>query len=61
MTTLDPGIVKSDKLSGSLLGMPGTLPKVYYQVKLEVTLLERVVGTEDNLNVEPIKIGRAHV
>ncbi|MBT4824015.1 translation initiation factor IF-2 subunit gamma [Candidatus Woesearchaeota archaeon] len=55
MTTLDPAIVKSDKLTGSIVGLPGKLPKVYYEFTLETNLLERVVGTKEDSIVEPIK------
>ncbi|MBL7054336.1 translation initiation factor IF-2 subunit gamma [Candidatus Woesearchaeota archaeon] len=56
LTSLDPAIVKSDQLTGSIVGLPGTLPEVWHELNLEVHLLERVVGTKDELNVEPIKI-----
>jgi translation initiation factor 2 subunit 3 len=55
LTSLDPAVVKSDQLTGSIVGLPGKLPKVWYEIRLEVNLLERVVGTEEELNVEPIK------
>ncbi len=56
MVSLDPSIVKSDSLSGAIVGLPGKLPKVWYVLKLKTTLLERVVGTRDSLLVEPIKM-----
>jgi translation initiation factor 2 subunit 3 len=59
MTELDPSIVKSDKLTGSLVGVEGKLPPVHYELKLDVTLLDRVVGSEKELNVEPIKMTEA--
>ena len=59
MTNLDPSIVKSDKLSGSVAGLAGKLPPVHYGLKLEVKLLERVVGSDKDLNVEPIKMTEA--
>ncbi|MBD3164081.1 translation initiation factor IF-2 subunit gamma [Candidatus Woesearchaeota archaeon] len=59
MTTLDPSIVKSDRLAGSVVGLPGTLPEVHYDLRLEVKLLERVVGTEKDLDVEPVKMKEA--
>lgn len=59
MTSLDPSIVKSDKLSGSFVGLPGKLPPVFYDLELEVHLLERVVGIKDDLNVIPIKLNEA--
>jgi translation initiation factor 2 subunit 3 len=57
MTTLDPAVVKSDKLVGAVVGLPGKLPQVWNEVKLEPSLLDRVVGAKDKLVVEPIKLG----
>lgn len=57
LTLLDPSVVKSDKLVGSLVGLPGKLPKVRNEFVLETHLLERVVGTKDKLVVDPIKLG----
>jgi translation initiation factor 2 subunit 3 len=56
MTKLDPCIVKSDKLTGNLVGLPDKLPKVWYALKLRCILLERVVGSKEELKVEPIKL-----
>ncbi len=56
MTELDPSIVKSDALSGSIVGLPGKLPPVLYEIAMDVTLLERVVGAKDKLVVEPLKM-----
>ena len=56
-TKLDPSIVKSDQLSGSLVGFPGSLPQVWTELTLEPKLLKRVVGSKEELNVEPIKRG----
>jgi len=57
MTELDPSIVKSDQLVGSVVGKPGLLPPVWHAFKLETHLLDRVVGAKDKLVVEPIKKG----
>ncbi|VVB81917.1 Translation initiation factor 2 subunit gamma [uncultured archaeon] len=57
MTTLDPSVVKSDKLVGSLVVLEGSSLKVWYEFSLEPHLLERVVGAKDKLVVEPIKLG----
>ncbi|MBW2969537.1 translation initiation factor IF-2 subunit gamma [Candidatus Woesearchaeota archaeon] len=57
MTELDPSVVKSDKLVGSLVVLEGTAPKVWNEFKLETHLLERVVGAKDKLVVEPVKLG----
>lgn len=59
LTSLDPSIVKSDQLTGSLVGLPGKLPEVWYKLELETHLLDRVVGAKDDLTVEPIKMSEA--
>ena len=54
-TFLDPAVTKSDTLAGSILGHPGELPKVWENLTLEINLLERVVGTEEEIEVDPIR------
>ncbi len=57
MTELDPSVVKSDKLVGSVIGKKGKMPPVWNKFSLKVNLLERIVGAKDKLVVEPIKKG----
>ena len=57
LTSLDPSLVKSDSLSGNVIGYPNKLPPVYYELKLKPNLLKRVVGSEKELKVNPIKKG----
>ena len=57
LTLLDPSIVQSDKLTGSVLGLAGKLPPVWNELVLEVTLLQRVVGAKEELTVQPVKMG----
>ena len=57
LTTLDPSIVKSDQLAGTLLGLPGKLPPVWTELRLEPKLLQRVIGSKEELKVEAIKKG----
>jgi len=54
-THLDPSLTKSDSLAGQMLGKPGTLPEVLLDINIEVSLLDRVVGLEGDIPVEPIK------
>lgn len=54
-TNLDPALTKADSLSGSVAGQPDTLPPVMHELSMEVNLLERVVGTKEEREVEPIK------
>ena len=56
LTSLDPSIVKADQLVGSLAGLKEKLPRVWYEINLQIHLLQRVVGVKEELNVEPIKL-----
>jgi len=56
LTSLDPSIVKSDQITGSIVGLPGKLPPVWNELLLDVHLLQRAVGTKEELNVDPIKL-----
>jgi len=53
-TALDPSVVKADSLAGSLVGVPGKLPKMHYQITLDTYLLERVVGAKEETEVKPL-------
>ncbi|MBO8181281.1 MAG: translation initiation factor IF-2 subunit gamma [Archaeoglobus sp.] len=55
-TKLDPRLTKSDALAGNVLGHPGELPDTLFEFSMDVKLLERVVGTEEELQVEKIKM-----
>lgn len=57
LTSLDPAIVKGDSLGGNVVGLPDKLPPVWYELTLETHLLERVVGSEEDLKVDNIKLG----
>ncbi len=54
MTTLDHAVVRSDMLTGSVVGHPDKLPPVWDNLRLDPTLLERVVGSQDELKVNPL-------
>ena len=56
LTSLDPAVVKSDFLAGNVAGLPEKLPPIWNEFRIETNLLERVVGVEEELKVEPIKI-----
>lgn len=59
-TQLDPSLTKADGLIGHIAGKPGTLPETRNDLKLNVTLLERVVGVkrklEELMKTEKIKL-----
>ncbi len=54
-TMLDPSLTKSDALVGHVAGHPGMLFDVWDDLSLDVQLMDRVVGTEEELEVTPIK------
>jgi len=54
-TKLDPALTKSDGLTGRLVGKPDTLPPVLNRFIMTTKLLDRVVGTAEDLAVENIK------
>lgn len=57
LTNFDPAIVKSDMLSGSVIGFKDKLPPILESLKLKTFLLKRVVGAKDKLVVDQIRIG----
>ncbi|MBS3131112.1 translation initiation factor IF-2 subunit gamma [Candidatus Woesearchaeota archaeon] len=57
LTSLDHAIVKADSLTGSVVGLKGKIPKVWYEFELDTNLLQRVVGAREDVEVEPIKLG----
>lgn len=54
-TELDPSLTKSDALVGRIAGVPNTLPDIFYNFTMKINLLERVVGSVQELKVEKIK------
>ncbi|ENN96100.1 translation initiation factor IF-2 subunit gamma [Methanocaldococcus villosus KIN24-T80] len=56
-TKLDPYLTKSDALSGSVVGLPGTLPPIRDKITIKVNLLDRVVGAKEELKIEPLRTG----
>lgn len=54
-TSLDPYLTKADSLSGSIAGLPGKLPPLSNTIRMKTTLLKRVVGTKEMLDVGDIK------
>jgi translation initiation factor 2 subunit 3 len=55
MTSLDPALVKSDSLTGSVVGLKNKIPPVFHKLKMKLHLLERIVGLKENNTVETIK------
>jgi translation initiation factor 2 subunit 3 len=56
-TLLDPSYSKADGLNGNIAGKKGLLPPILTELTLETHVLERVVGTKEQLKVERINPG----
>ncbi len=54
-TKLDPSLTKGDSLSGNLVGKIDSLPEIKDEVKLKVKLFQRVIGSELQIKVQPLK------
>ena len=54
-TYLDPFLTKNDSLTGRILGKAGKVPAVATFIVAESHLLNRVVGFDEEMKVEPIK------
>ncbi len=54
-TALDPSLTKSDSLAGNILGLPGEIPETVYDISIETHLLDKVVGTREEMRVEGIR------
>lgn len=55
-TKLDPSLTKADRLVGNVVGKADYLPPVYWDLRINYNLLERVVGTRELLKVEKIRL-----
>lgn len=56
-TKLDPSFTKGDSMMGCVVGRPGALPPVLNEIRVEYSLLERVVGLESEMRVDPLRKG----
>lgn len=54
-TELDPALAKSDGLSGNVLGLKGELPESLDKIEIDVELMERLVGSEDEKQIDNIR------
>ncbi|WAI00316.1 translation initiation factor IF-2 subunit gamma [Methanogenium organophilum] len=54
-TKLDPALTKSDALSGQVAGHIGHLPPVWNKLAFNVKLMERVVGSDDEFTIDPLR------
>ncbi|MEA1924982.1 MAG: translation initiation factor IF-2 subunit gamma [Candidatus Altiarchaeota archaeon] len=53
-TKLDPALTKSDNLSGNVIGRPGNVPESRDSINLDVHLLDKLIGSKDDLKIKPL-------
>ncbi|MGC8561738.1 MAG: translation initiation factor IF-2 subunit gamma [Thermoplasmata archaeon] len=53
-TKLDPFLTKGDSLVGMAVGLKGTLPKPVFKISMKTNILNKVVGSSEELNVDRI-------
>lgn len=58
-TSLDPSLVKSDQLVGNTVSLPDKMLPIWEELKLKPKLLEKVVGSKEDKEVQTIKKGEA--
>lgn len=58
-TELDPALGKGDGLAGNVLGRKGELPESTDKLEVDVELMERLVGAEDENEIENLKKNEA--
>jgi translation initiation factor 2 subunit 3 len=56
-TGLDPSLTKGDALAGQVAGEPGSLPPVWETFEMDIDLLDRLVGAEEEGEVEAVSTG----
>ncbi len=54
-TNLDPSLVKSDGLAGNVLGLKDDLPEITESIELEVNLMDSLIGSGSEMQIENIK------
>ncbi|RLG60702.1 translation initiation factor IF-2 subunit gamma [Candidatus Geothermarchaeota archaeon] len=55
-TDLDPSLTRADRMVGNVVGKPGTLPEVRYELEMKTTLFKYVVGTDETIKVAKIRV-----
>ncbi len=54
-TYLDPALTKADALAGKVVGKEGQLPPVFYELQMDISLLDRVIGEKEKKKIDDIR------
>ncbi len=52
-TYLDPSLTKADNLAGKVIGKEGNLPPVFYDLQMDIHMIERIVENSPSGNIKP--------
>ena len=55
---VDPSLTINDNLVGQVLGHPGNLPDVYYDIEVSYILLRRLLGVKTEAGSKTSKVSR---
>ncbi len=55
-TYLDPSLTKADALAGKVIGKEGKLPPVFYELEMNINLLQRIVGEKEKKRMDEIRV-----
>ena len=55
-TKLDPFLTKGDSFTGRVIGRAGNVPPTLFNLSMDSHLLKRVVGFDEEVKVEPLKV-----
>lgn len=55
-TSLDPAVSSSDGLVGNLIGIKDKLPETLYNLDLEVTLFDHIIGIEQEIKIDHLNM-----
>ncbi|MCD6448350.1 MAG: translation initiation factor IF-2 subunit gamma [Thermoplasmata archaeon] len=55
-TYLDPALTKADALAGKVVGKEGQLPPVFYELQMDISLLDRVIGEKEKKKIDDIRL-----
>ncbi|KAA0014810.1 translation initiation factor IF-2 subunit gamma [Thermoplasmatales archaeon ex4484_30] len=55
-TYLDPSLTKADALAGKVIGKEGKLPPVFYELEMDINLLQRIVGEKEKKRMDEIRV-----
>jgi len=56
-TSIDPYLAKSDNLSGTVAGAPEKLPELWNELKLEIHLFDKLIGSKEHEQIVGITKG----